>query len=159
MQGLNTIFMNTKEIFQWLNFPSDRFERTYKNIFCYEASGAAACIKQWEGWRTYSALLYFNFCFWDFFLFVKSSSCAFAVCPAHSLGCAHIEGSCKNVLHKSVCVMRERCALKFILNVKVLLTPGIHQFDSLGFCLSQPFIFSLGDWHKRKAKAVKDILV
>lgn len=27
MQVLSTIFMNMKEIFQWLNFPSDRFEK------------------------------------------------------------------------------------------------------------------------------------
>lgn len=42
MQVLSTIFMYMKEILQWLNFPSDRFERTYKNIFYYEAFGAAA---------------------------------------------------------------------------------------------------------------------
>lgn len=50
MKVLRTIFMNIKELFQWLNFPSDHFERTCKKIFYYEASGAAAAgIKRWEG--------------------------------------------------------------------------------------------------------------
>lgn len=144
MQVLSTIFLNMKEIFQWLNFPSDRFERTWKDLLL-RGLWAAAWIKEWEGWRTYCALLYFMFLPLTFFFCEIFFFFVHLLYVLQILYGVHIyQVAAKMCSTKSPCVLRQRCAFKDIRfhldcesHVSTRKGSRIHHYDSLGFCLSQ----------------------